>query len=279
MNICHYAIVRFRPFPETGEFANVGIVALEPRTGAIQYRLSRKRFRRVTQFFSDLDPKLFSTAIRLYESELSRVRKLAATERYGVSSNLFASVVRSRETVILCSEIRSASFEAPFEKFIEQLFDRYVGRNFVTDERRENIMVHEIKKRLERARLFGFREHKIDDPLVPVTFQLASQPNHELYVIKPFAFDQQKPLDIIDHAGKWRDRFGQLFARKKLDPKKVLLTVEPPTLDREHVIFEAFDAARSQLATLPVKMIDHQNEVELFSFARKGAEPQTSFVM
>ncbi|HVK54151.1 MAG TPA: DUF3037 domain-containing protein, partial [Burkholderiales bacterium] len=31
MNIaCHYAIVRFLPFVETGEFANVGVVLFSP---------------------------------------------------------------------------------------------------------------------------------------------------------------------------------------------------------------------------------------------------------
>jgi len=36
---CQYALLRFRPFAETGEFANVGIVMLAPEARFFGFRL------------------------------------------------------------------------------------------------------------------------------------------------------------------------------------------------------------------------------------------------
>jgi len=51
---CQYALLRFRPFVETGEFANVGVVMLAPEARFFGYRLL-KRYGRITQFFHQLD--------------------------------------------------------------------------------------------------------------------------------------------------------------------------------------------------------------------------------
>ena len=50
---CQYALLRFRPFAETGEFANVGIVLLAPEARFFGFRLL-KRYGRITQFFIEL---------------------------------------------------------------------------------------------------------------------------------------------------------------------------------------------------------------------------------
>ena len=47
---CQYAIVRFLPYLETGEFANVGIVMLCPDAGFFDFKLLR-HVRRITAFF------------------------------------------------------------------------------------------------------------------------------------------------------------------------------------------------------------------------------------
>lgn len=53
---CQYKIVRFTPYVETEEFANVGVVLYCPATGVLDYKLAPKRFGRVTSFFDGMDP-------------------------------------------------------------------------------------------------------------------------------------------------------------------------------------------------------------------------------
>ena len=48
---CHYAIVRFMPFVETGEFGNVGVVLFSPTARFFGFRLLGQRISRITNFF------------------------------------------------------------------------------------------------------------------------------------------------------------------------------------------------------------------------------------
>ena len=39
---CHYAIIRFLPYPETQEFANVGVVLACPESGYFGFKLEKR---------------------------------------------------------------------------------------------------------------------------------------------------------------------------------------------------------------------------------------------
>ena len=56
---CQYALLRFRPFVETGEFANVGVVLLAPEARFFGFKLlNKQRHGRITHFFHQLDRKV-----------------------------------------------------------------------------------------------------------------------------------------------------------------------------------------------------------------------------
>ena len=52
---CHYAIVRFMPFVETEEFANVGVVLFAPQDRYFGFRLLGNRTSRITNFFEQME--------------------------------------------------------------------------------------------------------------------------------------------------------------------------------------------------------------------------------
>lgn len=54
-----YAILRFMPYVETGEFANVGLVMAAPQQGFFAYQLEEKRYGRLTRFFKDLEASTY----------------------------------------------------------------------------------------------------------------------------------------------------------------------------------------------------------------------------
>ena len=66
--ICNYAVLRFQPYPETGEFANLGVVML-CSDGTFLYRLETRHYKRITQFFSKLDKKVLLDARRSMADE------------------------------------------------------------------------------------------------------------------------------------------------------------------------------------------------------------------
>ncbi len=138
---CQYALLRFRPFAETGEFANVGVVLLAPEARFFGFRLL-KRYGRITQFFKELDKKVYLNGRELFKEELERfaaqLRNLALDGRKTVPDvrlavDLFAELVRHREAILQFDERRVVLADDPKAK-LNALYDYYAERNFVTKE-------------------------------------------------------------------------------------------------------------------------------------------------
>jgi hypothetical protein len=51
---CNYSVIRFLPYPESGEFVNIGVVVSGPQTGFLDFRIERKKFGRIGKFFPEL---------------------------------------------------------------------------------------------------------------------------------------------------------------------------------------------------------------------------------
>lgn len=136
-----YSIIRFQPFVETGEFANVGIVMMVPETGYFDFRLETKRIARITDFFEGLAPITVKATLGSVQSELIRIRSLSGYMPNGQenpefpkehdASHLFMSLTKKREGNIRFSDHRYA-FHADPEVKLQDLFDHYVRHEFVT---------------------------------------------------------------------------------------------------------------------------------------------------
>lgn len=139
---CQYAIVRFMPFVETGEFANVGIIMMSAKARFFGFKLLTKRHARVTDFFDDLDARVFKGAMADINDELERVRQLLmahgfdrrhTTHDIEFAKGLFAEVIRPREVMLRFSEPRTV-LVTDSAKALDELYAHYVERNFVTKE-------------------------------------------------------------------------------------------------------------------------------------------------
>ncbi|KUM51962.1 DUF3037 domain-containing protein [Rheinheimera sp. EpRS3] len=121
-----YAIVRFLPHVETGEFANVGIVLCAPELGLLDFRLAPTRFARVTDFFEDLEGKLYKATLQTVEQELQRLQTYVTRLTAKELAQQMQEVVRPRETLVRYSELRSLYLEQKPAAVLEQLFERLV---------------------------------------------------------------------------------------------------------------------------------------------------------
>ena len=99
---CQYAIVRFMPYIETGEFANVGILLWAPKTRYLGFKLLRKKHARITQFFEELDRGLYLKTMANLDAELRRVQGMLKDQvgefgdndrDYGFHKGLFQSTL------------------------------------------------------------------------------------------------------------------------------------------------------------------------------------------
>jgi len=128
---CMYAVVRFMPFAETREFANVGIVVIAPKLGLYDFKLAPKTFNRVTKFFDDLDGVVYKHAIEGFEEELNRIRNYLVHNHIQGKSlvDYFKEITRTRESVLHFGEVGTMLTDN-INVAVDKLFERLIGRNF-----------------------------------------------------------------------------------------------------------------------------------------------------
>ena len=272
---CQYALLRFRPFTETGEFANVGIVLLAPEARFFGFRLLN-RYGRITQFFKELDKKVYLNGRGLFKQELERfaaqLRKLALDGRKTVPDvrlavDLFAELVRHREAVLQFDERRVVLADDPKVK-LNALYDHYVERNFVTKEYQERLLEGSIRKLLVRAQVGeNYRLEKLGDEDFAVNFPFVRMVDgHADRVIKPLYLAQNDTTKIITHGGQWVDKIRRLRKRQAL-PENVMFPVTAPAMDTR--AYRAFEEIREDLAAARVEIVPAASDQQILEFAQK----------
>lgn len=234
---CHYAIVRFMPFVETGEFANVGVVLFAPNARYFGFKLLGNRYARVTNFFEQMDAKVFRASMGTFREELQRIdgmlkqmgtdRRLKTLDRDG-AVRLWGEIIKPRETMLRFSDSRVVLAEEPRAKMLE-LFEYYVERNFVNREYQEKMLERGVRGWLRDAKLLNqFHAGRVGNDEYHAQFPFVAGPDDKPEkIIKPLNLDYAEASKIIDHGGQWVVRVNALKKRQLL-PKQVLFTVNGP---------------------------------------------------
>jgi Protein of unknown function (DUF3037) len=158
--VCNYAIARFRPYRETGEFANVGVVLLCPEVDFFGYLFERHKYKRITDFFPELDSNIFKAGLSGFLKELSRVTsrdnqatQLVLRDEVPWRIAAFKEVVRTRETIFHFGEVATVLATDPRAK-LDELFNFYIKRQFASDrEYQEIIMRRSLGDFLQKIKL------------------------------------------------------------------------------------------------------------------------------
>lgn len=265
--LCKYAIVRFIPFSETQEFANVGVLLFTPKSGFVDFKLAPNRFSRVTDFFDDLNGDLYRNALITFEKELTRVRELG-NKFYGEQQvELLEEVTRFREGIISFSETRALLHEDP-KLALDQLYSKYIARNFVTKEYREQQMVKALRQDL-RKNIIGvqYTQQKLSGDFgVQIDMPFVSKDCHITKVIKPLSFNQNKPLALIEHGELWINRVKRLIQAKAVTAHNMLFTLEKPESERLDLI-QAYEEVTSHMRELKANVTLFEDRKSIYEFA------------
>ncbi|MWL91583.1 DUF3037 domain-containing protein [Cupriavidus sp. SW-Y-13] len=255
---CQYAIVRFMPYVETEEFANVGVVLACPKTGFFDFKLL-PRVRRITAFFEELDASVYRTAREALRAELLRIKELfgrtAGTITLG--TRLFDELVRPRESMIRFADVRVILTESPTDELV-RVYEHVVGRAFATKVYQEQILERHIQTMLRAADLSTlFKPRKIGNEAYHAMFPFVRMGGDDLPVqaIKPLHLAQEDAAAIFDHGWEWLGKIKRLHSEGLL-PNQVMLAVnEPPADDKlltrayEDVIAELNHAPNTSVAS------------------------------
>ncbi len=314
---CQYVIVQFRPFVETGEFANVGIVLLCPEARYFDFQLMNKRYGRVTQFFHQLNSQIFITGMADFREELERVNALMRSEAFYGQRNtvnveialqpcvelvrptvnvekaqrIFAELVRPREGLLRFDMPRIVLAADPKAK-LEELYDFYVERNFVTREYQERLLENKVGRLLYQAHLPFFKD-KVGDVDFAVRFPFVcrgqetsfigsesdeaksldtSTPNFRPEkgkvrgIIKPLHLAYDDSSKIFNHGGAWVDKIKRLKRRGQLPPQ-VLFAVKAPEQSAQRC-FRAFGEIRDDLLDLNMTVESANDESRIIEVAK-----------
>jgi hypothetical protein len=236
-HVCNYAVLRFLPYPETGEFVNLGVVVHCAELGFLGVELERKKLQRVTDFFPELVKEEFKTAQDAIWAELERVREQMKTlGQTDLKRRVFRELVRPRESIFRFGEVKTVLTDHP-QELVQTLFTQQVRRHFAaTKEQQEAQMARRYyaalrefcpEREFHQNRLVGKDEYHVR---VPLCTDMLGGNGAPLRVIKPLDLDRDEPTAIIDHGDAWIGkvrRLGEIGCR----PDRFIFAVSTPLVD------------------------------------------------
>jgi len=262
-HVARYSIIRFLPYAETEEFANVGIVMSAPTARYFDFQLSNK-WRRLSGFFDKLDRRVFAQGAAAFSEELARTRDMAGQAS---AQWVFDDLVRPREALFRFSAVRAVMVESPQAK-LNELFDYYVEHDFVTPEYQEKLIEKAVRGVLRREGLgdrFQSAKLGVDGLQFKVPFAELDADGKVLRVIKPMHLAYDDPLRILDHGNQWLGRLRHL-ERVNAMPRSLLLAVTQPPADTDR--FDAFEEVRRDLVNVGAVFAASNDEQAVVDFAQ-----------
>lgn len=251
--VFRYSIIRFRPFAETEEFANIGIVVLDIINQKIDFQVAPKRFARVRQFFEEKAYSAYARGVEALRVELGRASEYIPTLDYARADQIFSDLIRPRESSIAFSYPRVVQSDQYLGDLTNSLFARFVKREIASDNV-EQELTKDIRKSLHRAGVSHFKSLKIDDDIIPVTLPLAHR-GRTLRAIKPLAFSQKNPMGVVDYGAHWRKRLSYILEKGDVSEGNVLIAVSAPDQD-DDAMAKAFWLATDELRKLPFTLVN-----------------------
>ncbi len=263
---CHYALLRFRPYAETGEFANVGIVMIAPEAQFFDYRIVTT-FKRITQFFTEMDRAVFLNGREIIKAELERLADQidSCKDTPEVTTRLFGELVRQRDSLFQFDAMRVALDTDP-KACLARLYSYYVERSFATKAYHEEMLERSIGSLLRKSQTGPrYIREKIGDSYYSVQFPFVRKDDERsTRIIKPLYLAYSDTNRILNHGGQWVDHVRRLRNRNSL-PADVLFAVQPPPSTGSRL--QAYEEIKFDLVKEDIQVVSAVNESEILLFA------------
>jgi hypothetical protein len=275
MLACNYAIIRFLPYRETGEFVNLGIVLCCPKTGYFGYRLiDARRHKRVSDFFPEIDKNQYRQGISTLTKELSEkahaflgnnAHQLVFNDNVNVA-HVFASLISLRETIFQFSEVRTLLAQDPKTK-LEELYKHYVERLFAQPRLfQETIMRDHLAETLKQLKVLSkYKKNAIvgnDVFHVRMPFvQQVTTPSMTTFIkkaIRPLHLAKENSSDIYSHGDSVAATISRLNAMNLL-PSVCIIPVKYPAPGT--VLHSAAEDIRKQLIEVGATVVPFEDDL------------------
>lgn len=238
--VCNYSIIRFLPYPETGEFVNIGVVLIA-NNGDFQFKIELAKHKRVTDFFHTLDRNIYIRARQELSSELSRVQEMMANcDDTSEKISIFNHLTHERETMIRFSRPGTMMLNNATEAAIE-LFNHYISHSFASKEYEEKNLEKQIGSLLSSSNMKkDYKEERLGTDEYAVRFPFVMRKDSLfLQAIKPLYLGHIEPSRILEHGDSWIARVNRLKAAKRLARDTLFLAAPPrDTSSKQYSAYE-----------------------------------------
>lgn len=266
---CLYSIVRYAPYAETEEFANIGVVMCAPKENYFDFQIAKRNDSRVRNFFHD--DCIFPVAKDAIQREL-QFAKAQSSQIIGHQqlAQFFRYFTTKKESIFQFSTIRVVLSANPKEE-LARIYNKYVNHSDYTKERREDVLARELKRSIDRVDGLknAFKQDSIDGFYAKFSMPLvAKRQNEILCAIKPLAFTQSEPGKMMEHSDTWVMRVTRASEENLMDLEDVLFTIEipeSPTSGQSKVL----DTIRKTMDAKKIKHVPASNHEETINFAKK----------
>jgi hypothetical protein len=298
----NFAPLAFHPYPDVGEFVNVGVLALAVPARVLAYRLlPAQATARIHGFFPELDIAIYKEGRRRIEAELQRLEStINSTQGEGAhhpraaadqpplpgsevqADTLFKALTAPRDGLFRF-HAKGTRLAASPDDLLDALFDRYITRNTAESDDPEEIrLVRQMGDWLEQWKLRRFyrSDVRVGPDEFPIRFTFGYQPDPEAApqrVIKPLNLAQANPLQVFHHGDLWVANVKRLQRMNALPPH-VLLSVKMPLATRgaARAIIKAAEEIHDQLARTPIRLAAADDMKTLREFAEIPQESTLS---
>ncbi|RLM26530.1 hypothetical protein BIY29_05595 [Brenneria alni] len=268
MTPCLYSIVRYAPFAETEEFANIGVVLCAVKKKELFFLLTQSNDSRINAFFRD------DTIFPLAKDAINRELKLAQTLTPTIKtvenvSYFFNNLTAKKESIFHFSSVRSILTRDPQQE-VKLLYDRFINHCDYNKERREEILTRELKNRLNSYDELKniFKKEVIGGDLTRFTMPFVAKKDEDiLCAIKPLAFVQKEPGKMMEHCDSWVARVVRAANENLLNLSNILFTIDGqknPTNSES----KAMDEIRRTFDRNNIIHLKHDDESAIVSFAK-----------
>lgn len=261
-----YAVIKFRPYTETEEFANIGVVACAPDAGFFAFKLE-KNFTRITSFFKELDSSLPRKAAVYIDDELQRVKKYAATCNSTTLLMLFNEAVKTKEGLICYGDPKVAMTNDP-ELKLESAYQHFVNHSFTKERSHTQKLEIRMKQMLSDNNLSTvFTRKEISNGIVKAAIPFVKKYESDYKAaIKPISLIGMDSNSIIDIGAKWCSKFRWLTQDNTLDPRNILVPIEMP-IDDTKELNVATSGTINELRHLNIRVVEASHTDEIMTFA------------
>ncbi|QIM63180.1 hypothetical protein A1D29_07745 [Pasteurellaceae bacterium Orientalotternb1] len=224
-----YSFVRYRPYFETGEFVNVGLLMCEPERQKLTYRLVNKNNKRVTDFF--YRSKLFESVRETINQELDYIVNQAFNFTPQEMARFFHHYVDVKEGIVQYSNAAVGVVDDP-QVYFNQLYTQFIQNAGVKSESQENEMIKHYRaifKAHHNEILSHYKQHLVQGEMAKFTLPLALKSENSeriLKGIKPLAFDQVETSSMIEHCDTWVAKINRATEEGLLEKEDILFMLD-----------------------------------------------------